>query len=368
MPVTPAAPAAGATPPATAPTAPAMGTMAMPAAGQGPTQAVLAMDECGLKTKYPGDEYCIKAPDKDKGWQLHVGPTDYDNPEAEYMLMAGQEITNNFTVTTTNEKKMFFYYRQFRMRPGSHHNIITVSGGGGPAGGFDPAAGLDAAAGHRIGTTNHLAEDNPKGNMIAPENKGVGIPLEAKATVNVSLHSINVTDKPILREVWANFWYRPESEVTDPVEELYQLGDTSFEIAAHEEKTLGPYTCDIMGDGRMLWFYGHRHANNLSFSVSRVRGEKKDLFYLGYNWEEPLVAEYASNVVNTMPDPTRMIEGAWSGILDFKTGDKIEWECHVLNKTDGPIRFTNNTYTGEMCILDGELVGANCMSAARRPF
>jgi hypothetical protein len=341
------------------------GTMASPTQpAQAP--AVLAMDECGLKTKYPGDNYCINAPAKDKGWQLHIGPANYDNPDAKYMLAPGQEVSDSFTTTTTNDKKMFFYYRQFRMRPGAHHNIITVASGA-AAGGFDPNAGFDV--GHRIGTSNHLSEDNPRGNMIAPENKGVGIPLEPKATVNVSLHSINTTDQPILRELWVNFWYRPESEVTDPVEELYQLGDTSFEVAPHEDKMLGPYTCDITGDGRMLWFYGHRHANNLSFSVWRVRGEQRDLFYEGYNWEDPLVLEYASNVKNTVADPAHMVEGGWSGVLDFKTGDKIEWQCHVLNKTDGALRFTNNTFTGEMCILDGELVGANCASAApSRPF
>jgi hypothetical protein len=55
-----------------------------------------------------------------------------------------------------------------------------------------------------------------------------------------------------------------------------------------------------------------------------------------------------------------MIEGGMSGILDFKPGDTIEWECHVVNQTDQVLGFSNNTYTGEMCIMDAELVGANC--------
>jgi hypothetical protein len=44
-------------------------------------------------------------------------------------------------------------------------------------------------------------------------------------------------------------------------------------------------------------------------------------------------------------------------------GDKLEWECHVVNGLDTPLRFTNNTYTGEMCIMDAELVGTNCTSS-----
>jgi hypothetical protein len=344
---------AGATPPAGAPAGtPPAGTT--PAANTPPGAAPLAMDECGLKTNYAGDQYCINAPPEDKGFQLHIGPTSYDNPEAEYLLQPGQEVTSSFMSTSTNKQKIFFYYRQFRMRPGAHHNIITSQG-----------TDRMADVGRRIGTSNHLSEDNPKGNLIAPENKGVGIPLEANTPIGVSLHSINTTDKPLLREVWVNFWYRDPAEVTEPVEELFEAGDASFMIEPHQDVVLGPYTCDMEGDGRMLWFYGHRHANNVRFSAWRIRGEQRDLFYEGYNWEDPLVLEYASNVVNTKPDPMNMIEGGWSGILDFKTGDRIEWECHVINKTDGTLRFTNNTFTGEMCIMDAELVNSNCMAQPR---
>jgi hypothetical protein len=202
--------------------------------------------------------------------------------------------------------------------------------------------------------------------VIAPENKGVGIPLDPHSKIGVSLHSINTTDQPLLRELWVNFWYRPESEVTEPVVEMFQAGDVSFQIQPHEDKVLGPYNCTIEGDGRMLWFYGHRHASNVRFSAWRVRGDKRELFYEGYNWEEPMVLEYSSTVMNTVPKPDAMIEGGWSGVLDMKAGDVLEWECHVVNRSDNVLKFTNNTFTGEMCIMDAELVGANCPAARRR--
>jgi len=41
----------------------------------------LAMDECNLDTGYDGDEYCILPPDPSKGFQMHIGPSNYDNPE-----------------------------------------------------------------------------------------------------------------------------------------------------------------------------------------------------------------------------------------------------------------------------------------------
>jgi hypothetical protein len=110
----------------------------------------------------------------------------------------------------------------------------------------------------------------------------------------------------------------------------------------------------------MLWLYGHRHANNDSFSVWRVRGAQRDLIYQGYEWEEPLMLEYNSQVENPVADPTRRVEGGWSGVLDLLPGDRLEWECHVVNEHDTALRFTNQTYLGEMCIVDGEMAGTNC--------
>ena len=55
-----------------------------------------------------------------------------------------------------------------------------------------------------------------------------------------------------------------------------------------------------------------------------------------------------------------MVEGGWSGILDLMPGDQLLWECHVINNQSVALNFTNNTYTGEMCILDAETVGATC--------
>jgi hypothetical protein len=328
-------PASGATPPSAMPSQPGMPTVEIG-------------DECGLKTQFPGDQFCILPPPREKGFQIHVGPTEYANPDPKYVLAPGEETTTDFQVTSTNDKPVHFYFRQFRMRPSAHHNIISLTTGGG------------FGMGRRIGTSNSLSEDSPKGGVVAPENTGVGIPLEANATINVNLHSINVTDKPMLRELWINFWYRDSSEVTEQVEQMFQTGSTTFAVQPRQDTVLGPFKCTISGEGRMLWFYGHRHANNVRFSAWRNRGSQRDLFYEGLHWEEPIVLEYSSTVKNRTPDRTMGIEGGWSGILDMKAGDVLEWECHIINKTDEILRFTNETYTGEMCIMDAELVGANC--------
>src|SRR5207342_1032385 len=105
------------------------------------------------------------------------------------------------------------------------------------------------------------------------------IPLDPNSTINVSLHSINTTEKTQLRELWVNFWYRDPDEVTEPAAEMFQTGGlagTTFSIQPHQDTMLGPFKCTIQGDARMLWMYGHRHANNVRFSTWRNRGSQRD--------------------------------------------------------------------------------------------
>jgi len=324
-------------------------TPMVPGVGTDPTggENPLATDECGLNTGYPGDDYCILPPPAGEGFQIRVGPENYASPDSRYLLLPGAEATSDFGQVSGNDQDIFFYSRQFRMRPGAHHMII--SSGNNPFGG----------TGRRIGTAN-ASGDFPSGGAIAPENQGVGLPLDANSSINVSLHTINVTDVSILREIWANYWYRDPALVTESADQLFETGSTLFSVAPGERTILGPYTCDISGNGRLLWFYGHRHANNLRFSAWRVRGGQRDLFYEAFDWEEVLTLEYNSLVTNPVANRDLLLEGGWSGVLDLQSGDKIEWECDVLNTNDTTLRFTNQTYLGEMCILDGEIVGTNC--------
>jgi len=302
--------------------------------------------DCGLNTGYAGDTACILPPPADQGYQLHIGPTNYKTPEAKYILQPGQEATTDFPATSTNDKDVYFFYRQYRLRPTTHHAIITAGNG-------------SAVLGRRIATANASGE-YPTGGIIAPEDKSVGIPLAAHSAINVSFHTINTTTTPQLRELWINFWYRPNSEVTQPATEWFEIGSAIFSVPPHAKQTLGPYSCSVSGNGRLLWLYGHRHANNTRFTVSRIRGAQRDVIYDANYWEEPLLLNYNTLVTNPKPDIANGKEGGWSGILDMKAGDRIEWSCDVDNKNNTPLSFTEQTYLGEMCIVDAEGVGANC--------
>jgi len=318
------------TDPQTTPTDPAM--------DPAPAGPMMAMDECGLNTGWDGDEYCILPPPQDQGFQIHVGPSNYDNPEAQYIMQPGTETTVSIPATSGNTTSQYYYFRQYRMRPGSHHVIVYAG----------------AIAGKRLGGSQNLAKDNPEFGIIAPENQGVGMQLAANTPLNLSLHYYNFTDKPIIKEVWINFWYRKASDVTEPANEVFSMSPMNVAPGQH---VLIHGSCPISGTGRALTLYGHVHANNQRFSAWRTRAGHKDLVFEMYDWEHPYLGEYSSTVTNPMPDPVAKTDGAWSGILDLMPGDNLEFECDIVNNTTNTFRGANEAKNDEMCILIGDTAG-----------
>jgi hypothetical protein len=298
-------------------------------------------EPCGITTQWAGDEFCIKPPAVDKGFQVHIGPTNYDNPESQYVLAAGAEVTENFSAVSGNDKDIYYYVRQYRMRPGSHHLIVYANSGG-----FMPK---------RLGGTQNHIKDNPENGVIAPENADVGMPLSAKTPLSISLHYINLTDKPILKEAWINFLYRDPSVVKEPALEIFSSTPMMVQPGQH---VILSGSCPITQAGHVITLYGHRHANNLRFSAYRTRGAKRDLVFDDYDWVEPAILEFSSLVTNPAPNPAGHTAGGWSGILDLMPGDSIDFECEIKNDTSNTFVGLNEAKNDEMCILVGDSVGA----------
>jgi len=307
------------------------------------------MDECGLKTKYIGDNFCIKPPPADKGFQMHIGPSNYDNPEAQYIVQPGEEATETINVQAGNTSDVYYYYRQYRMRPGSHHLILNVNG-------------------RRIGGASASARDNPEGGVIAPENKGVGMPLPRNAMISNSFHYFNFTDKPTIKEAWVNFWYRDKAEVTEPTKEIFTFVQMGIAPGQHVVKHS---ECTLTQPGRILTVYGHVHAHSKRFNVSFTHAGETKLIHDAYDWEHPNVSEYSSTVMNPALDPAKKAEGGFSGVLNVVPGDVISFDCEIVNDTDKVFLGANEAEDDEMCILVGDSVGTSvpfgCATTDRQP-
>lgn len=307
----------------------------MPAADGGKK---LQMGDCGIHTNYPGDEYCVQPPPADKGFQAHWGPSNYDKPEAQYIMQPGQEDVMTMTVTSGNTTDIKYYYRQYRMRPGSHHVIFTTNG-------------------RRLGGSQNLAIDNPDKGEIPPENADIGLPLAAHSPISANMHFYNFGEKPILREVWVNFWYKDPATVKETAKEVFSMTSVTAAVA-HSHVVVGA-SCPVSGTGRALSLYGHRHLNSQRFSVWLTSGGKKSLILEDYDAEHPAAFDYNSLTMNPMPNPANKSAGAFSGILNMKQGDTIDFECEILNNTNKNFTGQNEAQDDEMCILVGDSVGAS---------
>jgi hypothetical protein len=314
-------------------------------------------DPCNLKSGYPGDEYCLLPPPEGKGIQIHFGPEDYKNMAevSKYLIQPGEEF-NSYAVVNVpdsgDNKPRYFQYMKVSMRPGSHHLINNLVSGK-PAEGF--VAGRGGCEGGSMGSfpgTQNLVTESPPQGIPAPENEGLGRTLPPNVSICQNYHRYNTTDKPALSEIWYNIWWIDEENIKQKTSGV--TVNAPFSAIAPGAKQVITTTSTIAGDGRIVTLFGHRHAHTERFAAWL----NDKLIYDSWDWVESRVFNYDSITMNPAPNPPMKIDGAVSGVLDFKKGDKVKVECHVNNTSDVTLRFANELLTGEMCILFGSTVGS----------
>jgi len=326
---------------------PPTGTVAPPPTGTVAPPPDPNVNGCNLHTQYPGDEYCILPPAPGEGIQLHVGPADYDDPTAvaNFVAQPGEENVRCFA-TPVSEAGFHYLRQQNRMRSGSHHMLIDLA----PAGqGCSQVGRVAALPGSQTPARDFPSDD------FGPEDAGIAryVPPTA-AEAGFQLHYVNTSDQPVLREAWINLYKMPESEVTQPLQDIFLVGDLAANIPAHSKQTTTlTFKPAITESTRIFNLSAHSHAHDEVFSVYRVRGGQEELVYQSFDWEEPDELTYNTVNQNPPPDPVAKTDGGYSGMLYFEPGDSFKWTCEVNNTTDAALRFANEAFTAEMCLLPG---------------
>lgn len=314
-------------------------------------------------TSFSGDQYCILPPAEALGTQVHVGPDDYASP-GQFALAGGDETTAFYNINSTATAAHYYYRANWRMRPGGHHMLISMptqdlTDGWTPGGDMGSEFG---GAAKSFGGSQRPSVDRPQGTLDVPdENKGLGAELPARQQFSFNLHYINVTDSPILREVWVNIWYMDQKDVTAPMATFAATGSPAdMSIAAGRAVKL-EYKCSAAtAKSRLISMYGHYHAHNERFGAWIVRrGGERVSVYESFDWEHIPVYQFDSQSKNPEPDVAMLRDGAVSGLLSIESGDEVHFECDVNNTSTQTLSFTNETFTGEMCILFAGYTGAN---------
>jgi hypothetical protein len=321
-----------------------------------------------LHSGFPGDEACIAPPAPGEGMQIHIGPSDYDDPDQinQFVLHPGEEVAECWSYHTPNDEDIYYQGWTLSGRPGTHHifnsmlNVEVTDGGG-----FHVC--VDAGLGNspdRLGSLPGAGKPYMPRAIVAPENEGLGQLVHAKTPSEADMHYFNATDKDILREFWMNIYFIPKEKVTQETIELRGMGGVSWAVVPIEPGTdeVYQYECPISKDGRITSMIGHYHAHGkrLTASLRRKNGDRQKLFEM-YDYKNAAMFQFDSLAQN--PPLMDGIDGAFSGVLDVLAGDTLEWECHVVNDGDVALDYSNSVQKGEMCNVFGMTVGPeiNCV-------
>ena len=199
---------------------------------------------------------------------------------------------------------------------------------------------------------------------VSPEEKGIGIRLPLNSGVNVNLHHFNTTDAPLLRESWINAWYMPKEEVTRRAQQILIAAPVNFPIGM---KLDSGGSAAATTETQVLSLWGHRHAWTTRFHAWVVRTDgSEQLVYDSRDWND--MPTFSYNSVAKNPEPGKGVDGASTGPLVLRPGDKLHFNCHVETTQERaneigvplpskPITWANEATTAEMCLLEGQTTG-----------
>lgn len=346
-------------------------------------------------TGFPGDEFCVLPPPPDKGIQFGVHPqgpawfeqaaagdlVGYEVTGQPWVLVPGEEETHDFATRTDNTEEHNAYRSYFRMRIGSHHDIITahmadtdgeqwLPGEGRLPGGIDSSLGPLVAG---LGGAQRPDDGVPMSLEKPPEDAEIGLYRRFPkggpdgAVIIFNMHHFNPTEGPVLKEAWTNFWWEEDARTRGQGIFGLDFAQVALTMVPGEVRDLH-YVFEIREPTRALQFFGHRHAWTPNFSAWVERGGDgpPEIVYQSFDWYDVPTYRYDSVVKNPKPDATARADGGYTGILNLESGDQLHFNCHV-EFTDaraaevelpsatslGRLGFANEAFDAEMCILFG---------------
>ncbi len=321
---------------------------------------------CPTNTGFVGDDQCLAPPSATEGFQLHYGPSDYDDPDevAKFTLPPGQESLDCFFELSPNTSDIFYSGYEFQMRPGSHHLIAQSRNAPGQAvtppvttQGFAPCDATDEVPAGLFGGTQTPKVDERVD--PAPENQGLGREVPAATQAVLNFHVINTSDVNTLREAWLNYYYIDQDQMKGQRGAVDLNGGLGYYITPGTHQNYD-FSCSPDRPIRILDLAAHMHAHAKRMTIWKVSGGVKTTVLVNYSWEDPVTLFYDTAHTNTPANPTSQTPGGdFSGDLTLEPTDTLQWECEVDNDSDTVLTFRNEVYTGEMCLVAGSLVNTD---------
>jgi hypothetical protein len=312
---------------------------------------------CPAKTGYDGDSLQLCTPaSEQEGVLLHYGATRPDgtldeSQVAKYLLPPGGEMEECVYVRSTNTQEMYIDAYLGRLRPNSHHLIVTMldeSAAEGivlnePA----PCSQIELFSSNWLlgsqdpqidvfveGTTATSAKAKP-----GDPEFGLGQLIKPNQVMRIDAHYINPTDKPILREAWVYLRAVPKEKVVQTVD-MVTFFQTAISVPPNSTGTVTSRgACKAPTDRHVALLTGHFHEYGKRFTIwwNKSDGTTEEV-YNTFDWDTPGNGFYNYRVKN----PTIEAKGIWgarSGYIDMKAGESLSFECEFDNPSDQTVRL-----------------------------
>jgi hypothetical protein len=323
--------------------------------GKGPCVDSVGLRMCPVSTGYDGDELAVCPPEDDEeGLLLHYGPSNYDDPDevAKFVLEAGGETEDCVYVRTPNTKEMWLKAYHGRMRPLSHHLIVTVvPEDDGPK---DVPLGVPMPCNQAEALSNRwlLGSQDPQIDIeiegASPGTRpaepgdpefGAGQKVEPNTLLRINMHYVNTSDKDVLREAWVYLKSMPKEEVKQVVDMItfFQFNISVPPNSTGVETAIG--RCQAPSDRYVNMVTGHFHEHGTRFTVwhEKADGETTKI-YETFDWDVPGNAFYTDRLENPPMDGSG-IWGATSGYVLVKKGEYINFQCEFDNPSNTTVTF-----------------------------
>jgi hypothetical protein len=312
-------------------------------------------DGCPVNSGFPGDDACLPAPTDAETVRMHYGPSDYDDPAdvARFVIEPGRETNHCLFMKMPNEADFYYARATSAMRPGSHHLVSRALADRLEEDGFQDCAGADTGIGLGDGIGVPGTQEGTRSYPPdAPDYEGLVRVLPAGRQGMLNAHYINSIDDPILAEAWLKF-ERAEGEVRDVLSPISLIGGLGMRVEPGTTATLS-YSCSPDRAIRIYHLNAHYHAHGVRFSAWKVAADgTKALLFESFDWEHLGAFDFDSVTVNSPPESAAGIDGATSGAITVGPDEALAWECEINNTSDATLKFRNEVFTGEMCILGG---------------
>lgn len=333
------------------------------------------------KTAYPGDEFCILPPTPGNGVQIGVHPqgkqwfaqvstgdmSGYKTPTDDFIVLPGEEEVFDYATAADNPKPAKYYRHYARMRGGSHHMINSYGPAAADQEVWGPGSGASLFGESLLPSAQRPDISTPDSLERPTEDAGLYGVFPAKAGVIFDMHHFNVGDVPILKEAWVNLWW--EGDATVLMSSLIGLDPAqTSELSVQPGETQDlHYMWNITEPVRLLSLTGHRHAWTTNFSTwVEAPGKDPEIVYQSFGWSDQPEYHYGSQAKNPAPAPDKATDGGSTGLRMLQPGEALHFNCHIEYSAEraaavdgpdpivqGPLKFANEAFSGEMCLLFG---------------